>query len=54
MVNSSVRASGDGKTLACKLINDRQHTESPAALHLVLDEIMAPDMAGTLRSKTDA
>jgi hypothetical protein len=40
--------------LASKLINDSQHTERPAVLRLILDEIIAPDMAGARRSKTDA
>ena len=44
----------DGEALARKLINDRQHAEGPAVLRLVLDEIIAPDMAGALRSKADA
>ena len=44
----------DGEALARKLVNDRQHTESPTVLSLILDEIIAPDMAGALRSKTDA
>ena len=44
----------DGKALARKLINDSQHTERPAVLRLILDEIIAPDMAGALRPKTDA
>ena len=44
----------DGEALAGKLINDRQHTERPAVLRLILDEIIAPDMAGALRPKTDA
>jgi hypothetical protein len=44
----------DGEALARKLINDRQHAERPAVLRLVLDEIIAPDMAGALRPKTDA
>jgi hypothetical protein len=36
----------DSETLARKLINDRQHAERAAVLRLVLDEIIAPDMAG--------
>jgi hypothetical protein len=39
----------DGEALAGKLINDRQHAKRPAVLRLVLDEIIAPDVAGALK-----
>ena len=44
----------DGETLAGELVDDSQHTECPSVLRSILDEIISPDMAGMLRSKTDA
>ena len=44
----------DGQALAGELVDDAQHPERLSIVGAVGDEVIGPDMVGTLRPQTDA
>src|SRR5690242_441503 len=47
-------AHSDDQAFTHELVNDVEHPELAAILRAILDEIVAPDVAGILRSQPDA
>lgn len=54
IVRSQPSGHDDRQAAACELIEHDQHAEGPAVLRALLDEVIRPDVVGSLWPKTDA
>jgi hypothetical protein len=54
VVRSQPSGHDDRQAAACELIEHDEHAEGPAVLRALLDEVIRPDVVGSLGAKTDA
>ena len=54
VVGSQPSGHDDRQAAACELVEHDEHAEGPAVLRALLDEVIRPDVVGSLGPKTDA